>query len=180
MILFRRNEIAATVLPEELSGRLVIGYRRLSRRLKIPAIKLFSFYLDECSIGLVSSFIILHGNSPKPCFTARASSLVHRVLGLSRFSKIYFTAIKSIPVNVVNIFIGESHYQRMKSNLFSAVTALWDACLRINIPGNFLNMPLEAAHHIRVRVVDKSRLALRQWDFNHSYIVSNFGGTLCR
>lgn len=176
MISLRRNEVAATVLPEELSGRLVIGYRRLSCRLKISAIKLFSSYLYECSIGLVSPFIILHGNSPKPGFTVRASSLVHRVLGLSRFSKIYFTAIKPIPVDVVNIFIGESHYQRMKSNLFSAVTALWDACLRINIPGNFLNMPLEAAHHVGVLIVDQCRLALREWDYNHGLVISNFGG----
>ena len=177
--LFRRDEVSQAKLTMEFMGRLVVGLRGIYRRLEVAQINILPIDSNGGAVWILPvADMGKHNDPPEPGLAVQARSLIHPVLGARDYSQVVLAAIKTISVYVVNILGWESHNQGMKRNRYPSAAALGNMRLRVIISSYFplVKIPLKAADHIRVVVVDHCRLALREWNYNHVLIVPNSGG----
>lgn len=109
-------------------------------------------------------------HSLKSACVVRSFSLVKGVLLASGIPQIIFSAIKTIPVYVVNLTCWEPHNKSMKFNMssrFPASTASGNTSFRVKIAFVFMRMPLEAANNVRIFIVDECCFVLRKFYLDH-------------
>lgn len=101
---------------------------------------------------------------------------ISRILGASSQSKIFSSIIKTIPVNVINFTRWEPHNKTVHGYFFTALSALWNVCLRIKIfTGTALvGVPLKTGNNIVVGFVDSCRLVPGKFNCDHFSILSFF------
>ncbi len=171
------NKVPSPKFTKEFVGRLVVRLRGLYRRFEILAENSFLVYIKSCAIRSVSS-IIKTSDPAKSSLIIRSSPLIHGVLGGIRFSEVVFLAIKTVSINMIYVLRGTTHNQSVKRYELSPIyTTLRNVCLCVENMLSFIfnNRPSKTTHHVGVLVVDQRHLAILDWNYNHSLIVSNLG-----
>ena len=179
MNLLIRDKVSSPKISVELVGRLIVCLRGFYRRLEVPQIDVLPVYSNCGAVRIVSiGYVSKKNNASEPSLAVRARPLIHSVLGMGGLPHVRLPAIKTVAVDVVNIFRGEPHDQGVEGYRNSLSTALGYMSLRIenSLIFTYLKKPLEAANHVGVLVVNYCRLALGEWDYNHSPNIPNFGG----
>lgn len=168
------NKISSPEFPKEFMGSLIVSLRSSNCGFKVAKEKCLSIYLNLSHESFCKSRVSSDRNSTETSLTVNASSHIHCVLRNGSRPKVFFSAIKTIAVDMVEIVFGESHNQTMKKDHLPIASR--NSGNGIAISPRFCYRPLEMANHIRILVVDKCRLALGEWNNNHSLIIHNSGG----
>jgi hypothetical protein len=113
-------------------------------------------------------------NALKSRLAIRMRAPIHSILRACGESHVFFPAIKTVSVLMVNSFRWESHNESVKRNFFSSPSALRDLGHSVKIMSAFCGVPFESANKVRIFIVDQCRLALSQFDMFHIRIVPNF------
>lgn len=165
--------VASPKLPMKLEGRNVVGAGGFDGGEEIAKMNCLPVNLNlglEIPIPLVSNDATESGLG-----VSYRSLSVHHVLSMGHFSEVFFPAIKSIAVNVINIFTRKPHDKGMKRNFLMELSAtLRDGCRSIHIESVYVvRTPFEATRNVGILIINDCRLALRKWDCNHNPILAN-------
>ena len=175
-ISFGRDKVSPPKFPKEFMGRLIVSLRGFYRRLERTQMNGLPIYMNSRQELFRSPVVCVCANAPESSFTIRMDSLVSDVLGMKDFSEIFFSTIKSVAIDMVNVFNGTPQNKTVETDPRSPLqSALRDMSHSIESSSELTRAPLEAANHVGVLVVNYCRLALGEWDYNHSLIVTHSG-----
>lgn len=161
--------ILPTMYPIESTREYIVDMGSVFRCIKASYINSFTFIVNKCIPFSKCAF----KNSPVTRGVRSGRRLIVDIVPSFTYSKILPPVIKSIHINMVNLFIGRRVHNQPMHVLGADPFQIWIPSLTSCIPRftTYLIAPFKLANQFIVSVVNQGKLSFSESNFFHNLII---------